>query len=49
MVPEYQGYDYVVANDEVLIVQPSTRHIVEVIGGGGSQAMATTHVNPCGP
>ncbi len=55
MVPEYRGYDYVVANDEIVIVQPSTRHVVEVIntGGGeamneGAQAMASTHVAPCG-
>ena len=31
LVPEYQGYEYVVVNDEVAIVQPSTRIVVEVI------------------
>ena len=50
LVPEYRGYDYVVAHDEIVIVEPSTRHIVEVIGGGGAtEAMATTRVNPCSP
>ncbi len=55
LVPEYRGYDYVVANDEIVIVQPSTRNVVEVIntGGGvamneGAQAMASTHLAPCG-
>ena len=49
LVPEYRGDDYVVVNDEIVIVQPSTRHVVEIIGGGGeTQAMATTHVGPCG-
>ncbi len=58
LVPEYRDYDYVVANDEIVIVQPSTRNVVEVIdtGGGvamnesGPQAMAGgTRLNPCGP
>ncbi len=52
VVPEFRGYDYVVVNDEIVIVQPSTRRVVEVInegGGEGTQAMATTRVNPCGP
>lgn len=57
-VPEYQGYDYVVANDDIVIVQPSTRKVVEVINEGEgphamnestSQAMSGTRVNPCGP
>ena len=55
LVPEYRDYDYLVVNDEIVIVQPSTRHVVEVIntGGGvamngGEQAMAGTRVNPCG-
>jgi Protein of unknown function (DUF1236) len=50
LAPEFRDYDYFVANDEIVIVQPSTRHVVEVINtGGGEQAMATTRVNPCGP
>jgi Protein of unknown function (DUF1236) len=50
LVPECRDYDYVVVNGEIVIVQPSTRHVVEVINtGGGEQAMAATHVNPCGP
>jgi len=40
----------VVDNGEIVIVEPSTRHVVEVIGGGGgTHAMATTRVNPCSP
>jgi hypothetical protein len=35
IVPEYRGYDYVVVHDEIVIVQPSTRKVVEVIGRGG--------------
>jgi Protein of unknown function (DUF1236) len=31
LVPEYQGYEYVVVNDEIVIVQPSTRMVVETI------------------
>ena len=59
LVPEYRGYDYVVSNDEIVIVQPSTRKVVEVISEGGgpapategtsTQAAAGTRVNPCGP
>jgi Protein of unknown function (DUF1236) len=56
IVPEFRGYDYVVVNDEIVIVQPSTRKVVEMIntGGatvmnaGGAQAMAGTRLNPCG-
>jgi hypothetical protein len=35
IVPEYRDYDYVVAHDEIVIVQPSTRKVVEVIQRGG--------------
>jgi hypothetical protein len=52
LVPEFRGYDYVVVNDEIVFVDPSTRRVAEVIregGGGQTEAMATTRVNPCGP
>ena len=40
IVPEYGDYDYVVVRDEIVIVQPSTRKVVEVIHRGGeSHAM----------
>ena len=40
LVPEYRGYEYVVVHDEIVIVQPSTRKVVEVIRrGGGEHAM----------
>jgi hypothetical protein len=35
LVPEYRGYDYVVVHDEIVIVEPSTRRIVEMIRAGG--------------
>jgi hypothetical protein len=35
IVPEYRGYDYVVVHDDIVIVQPSTRKVVEVIQRGG--------------
>jgi hypothetical protein len=38
LVPEYQGYEYVVVNDEVVIVQPSTRVVVEIITPTGVAA-----------
>ena len=59
LVPEYRGYDYVVANDEIVIVEPTTRKVVEVISEGGApsppaegtttRAAAGTRGNPCGP
>lgn len=40
LVPEYRGYDYVVVNEEIFIVEPSTRRVVEIIREGGPpQAM----------
>ena len=42
LVPEYQGSDYVVVNDEIVIVQPTTRQVVEIIRPGGvAQATET--------
>jgi hypothetical protein len=35
LVPEYRGYDYVVVNEEILIVEPSTRRVVEIIRESG--------------
>jgi hypothetical protein len=31
LVPESQGYEYVVVNDEIVIIQPSTRVVAEII------------------
>ena len=31
VVPEYQGYDYILVRDEILIVDPNTLEIVAVI------------------
>ena len=51
IVPEYRGYEYGIANSGVVIVEPSTRKVVEVIRdcsgapAGGSEARPS----PCGP
>jgi Protein of unknown function (DUF1236) len=34
LAPEYRGYEYVVAHNEIFIVHPSTRRVVEVIREG---------------
>ncbi|MDQ0469841.1 DUF1236 domain-containing protein [Labrys wisconsinensis] len=40
IAPEYRGYDYVIVQDEVVIVEPQTRRVVEVIRqGSGQRAM----------
>ncbi len=57
LMPEYRGYDYVYADDEVVIIDPSSRRVVEMISEGGGTAMneggeamaGATRVNPCGP
>jgi hypothetical protein len=57
LMPEYRGYDYVYANDEVVIIDPSSRRVVEMISEGAGTAMneggeavaGATRVNPCGP
>ena len=33
IVPQYRGYDYVVYNEEIIIIEPSTREIVYIIEG----------------
>ena len=35
LVPEYRDYAYVVVNDQIVFVKPSTRQVVEVINMGG--------------
>lgn len=39
VAPEFRGYDYFVAQDEIVIVKPGTRKVVEVIhrNGGGDR------------
>jgi hypothetical protein len=42
LVPQYRGYNYVVVRDEIVIVEPKTRKIVEVIHKtGGSRKSAS--------
>jgi hypothetical protein len=38
VVPQYRGYRYVYANDDIIIVNPGTYAVVAVISGGGSRA-----------
>lgn len=49
IVPEYRGYDYVMVENEIVIIQPRTREIVTVIPSGGvSSSARTTKLDPCG-
>jgi hypothetical protein len=34
LAPEYQGYEYAVTRDKIVIVQPSTRRVVEILSRG---------------
>jgi hypothetical protein len=36
IMPQYRGYQYTVVNDEVVVVEPRTRRVVEVIRDPGS-------------
>jgi hypothetical protein len=41
IVPQYRGYDFFLARDEIVIVEPSTYKIIDVIPrSGGSTASA---------
>ena len=39
IVPEYRGFDYMVVDNEVVIVNPSTREIVYTMNEGRSAGM----------
>jgi Protein of unknown function (DUF1236) len=43
--PEYRGYDVVLVQDEVVIVDPESRDVVDVVGGPPTTRAAA--VNPC--
>jgi len=55
LAPEYQGYDYFVANDEIVFVQQSSRMVVGTIevaadtanAGAVGQTVAVTRPKPC--
>ena len=49
LVPQFSGYDYVVAQGEVLIVEPSSRQVVEIISETGNVASASGTVVQPGP
>ncbi len=38
LVPEYRGYEYFVANDAIVIVQPTSHVVVGTIDEGGATA-----------
>lgn len=48
IVPEYRGYDYVIVENDIVIIQPRTREIVTVIPAGVSSSARTTKLDPCG-
>jgi len=44
IAPEYRGYDYVIVHEQIVIVEPQTRKVVEVIRqGGGRQQVQQGH------
>jgi hypothetical protein len=44
VIPQYQGYNFFVVRDEIVIVEPSSHRIVDVIdrGSGGARAQSTS-------
>jgi len=46
-VPQYRGYSYFAMEEQIVIVEPSTHHIVAVVpySGGGSRAAASAPTN----
>ena len=49
LVPQFNGYDYVVVQGEVLIVAPSSRQVVEIISETGNVASAPGPAMQPGP
>jgi len=43
--PQFRGYDFVMVQDQIIIVDPQSRGVVEVVGG--PPAMRAAAVNPC--
>ena len=42
--PQFAGFDFVMIRDEIVIVDPRSREVVEVIGGGGEEGRAAAVV-----
>jgi hypothetical protein len=40
--PQFRGYDYVMVGDEIVIVDPGSRGVVQVVGGTEGRAAAET-------
>jgi len=43
--PQFRGYDFVMVQDQIIIVDPQSRGVVEVVGG--PTAMRAAAVTPC--
>ena len=41
VLPQYRGYEYVTVRDEIFIVRPGTREVVDVIREGGASSFAS--------
>jgi hypothetical protein len=44
IVPQYRGYEYMVVRDEIVIIEPGRREIVDVISRSSSGGMASARV-----
>lgn len=48
IVPEYRGYDYVIVEDEIVILRPRTREIVTIIPASAPSSARGAKLDPCG-
>ncbi len=48
IVPEYRGYDYVIIEDEIVILRPRTREIVTIIPASATSSARGAKLDPCG-
>ena len=44
IVPQYRGYEYTVVRDEIVIIEPGRREVVDVISRSGSGGMASGRI-----
>jgi hypothetical protein len=44
IVPQYRGHEYMVVREEIVIIEPGRREIVDVISRSGSASMASARV-----
>ncbi|MBV9289972.1 MAG: DUF1236 domain-containing protein [Hyphomicrobiales bacterium] len=43
LAPEYRGFDYAVVHDQIAIIEPSTRRVVELIEVGAGEHATNTN------